>query len=80
MTDESVTQQIIPDSDPLLRQIRREFAAHRNNKARAEAKLQREFESQRRERVRRNELARARAVDTLVRSYRRALDEKFRGS
>jgi hypothetical protein len=79
MTDEYVLQRI-PDNDPLLRQVRREFAQHRNNKARAEAKLQREFESQRRERQQRNELARARAVDVLVRSYRRTLDEKLRGT
>jgi hypothetical protein len=76
---EYVMQQI-PDGDPLLRQIRREFAQHRNNKARAEAKFLREAESQRRERQQRNELARQRAVGVLVRSYQRMLDEKLRGA
>jgi hypothetical protein len=77
MTDEYV---IIPNHDPLLRQIRREFSQQRIAKAGAEAKLQREFENQRRDRIRRNELTRQRAIDALVRTYRRELDEKFRGS
>ena len=77
MTD--YVMQPVSDLDPLLRRTRLEFARLQGNKIREQAKLQR-VESQRRERQQRNELARQRAIDALVRSHRRALEEKFRGT
>jgi hypothetical protein len=67
----------IPDGDPLLRQIRAEFAKRRNNKARDQAKFIREAETRRRDAIRRNQLARARAIEVLTNSYKRTLDEKL---
>jgi hypothetical protein len=68
---------IVPATDPTLRRIRREFAAFRGNKARAEARFLRQAETRHREQIQRNRRSTARAIETLTRSYERQLREKL---